>query len=231
MRNRYDGLLRTHNDAILSVIPGCPYVWRAMGFEVWRHYDGGKMLELGCGSGESALAVLEQVFVEEMVGSKLDLLDISPEMINSAYELLNRYLDRVNFIRGDALEYLDGATARYDVVYSSWLVHNLPWDEKRRLFAGVCAVLKPGGAFVLMDKVYPGDKQEADRLLRLQQDRYLRGFIAPEIGEAIYQHELEDYGPLYRMDEVQLREELAKHFAEVTPIDRVEREMILVCKK
>ncbi len=233
MKNRYDGILREHNAAILAATPAARYLWNRLAHEVEMNFDPSDfILEAGCGEGESARAVLQRHFAGGFIPAKLLLLDLSPDMISAAKAALEQYRGKVTYACADANEYLQSVDRSrfYGLIYSSWTAHNFPWEYKRVFFKSVCQALKPGGSFVLMDKVYPGDEKEADRLLNLQLRRYV-ALLPPLVSQAIYQHELEDYGPLYRMDEMPLRQELGKHFSEVKVVDRVERELLIVCRK
>ena len=84
-----------------------------------------KILEIGCGEGRDAKAVIEEGF---------DLLatDISPEAIRYCRERMPQYEDRFQIL--DCLS--DGHSGKYDFIYAVAVVHMLVEDEDRNRFYG-----------------------------------------------------------------------------------------------
>jgi tRNA (cmo5U34)-methyltransferase len=108
------------------------------------------VLELGTGTGETALRVLAR-----HPGALWTGIDASEAMLARARERLPGADLRVGRLE-DALP-----TGPFDVVVSVLAVHHLDGPGKRDLFSRVAAVLRPGGRFVLGDLVVPERPEEA----------------------------------------------------------------------
>jgi L-threonylcarbamoyladenylate synthase len=111
-----------------------------------------RILELGTGTGATALPLLERHPDSTLVG-----VDVSAEMLAAARERLpfNRVELRVGRLEDEL------PSGPFDLVASALAVHHLDGGEKARLFQRVRAVLAPGGRFVLADVVVPDDPADA----------------------------------------------------------------------
>lgn len=107
---------------------------------------GDKVLDVGCGSGNLTLTAKSYV---GKPGSAYGI-DAAPEMIEVAKKKASRLGQEAVFEVGliEQLPYLD---ATFDVVISRLVIHHLPDDLKRRGFAEIFRVLKPGGLVFLAD--------------------------------------------------------------------------------
>lgn len=105
-----------------------------------------RLLELGTGTGETAVHVLAAHPGASLVG-----VDASDGMLERARRRLPEADLRVARLQ-DPLP--DGP---FDVVFSALAVHHLDGPEKASLFARVAAVLAPGGRFALGDLIVPED--------------------------------------------------------------------------
>jgi tRNA (cmo5U34)-methyltransferase len=103
-----------------------------------------RVLELGTGTGETALRVRAEQPEAEWVG-----IDASEAMLARARERLPSADLRLQRLED---ELPDGT---FDLVVSALAVHHLDGAGKRDLFSRVAAVLRPGGRFVLGDVVVP----------------------------------------------------------------------------
>jgi tRNA (cmo5U34)-methyltransferase len=110
--------------------------------------DAARVLELGTGTGETALRVKAAQPAAEWVG-----IDASEAMLARARERLPDADLRLQRLED---EFPSGP---FDLVVSALAVHHLDGAGKRDLFARVAGVLKPGGSFVLGDVVVPADGQ------------------------------------------------------------------------
>lgn len=224
MKNRYGRVLRDENRNILDLCPAVPTLRTVMALEFKKLYRLGMLvLEIGCGEGDSAEPVLKYT------DATMDLLDGSAEMIQSARERLAPYASRLHYITQDAFAYLRQNWQQYDVILSSWTIHNFTWEKKKNLFTIIGDCLRPGGSFILMDKVYPnGTRAEKSKLLALQLARYR--YLSLEGRRAITEHEYADFEDEYRMDEADLLLQLDIFGFRTEIVDRVERDVVIVAK-
>jgi L-threonylcarbamoyladenylate synthase len=115
-----------------------------------------RILELGTGTGQTALRLLELNPEATLVG-----IDESEAMLRSAGARLPA--ERVSLYVGRLQDELPPGP--FDLVASALSVHHLDGAAKRDLFTRVRQRLAPGGRFVLADVVEPGDP--ADRMIEL----------------------------------------------------------------
>ncbi len=117
-----------------------------------RDLDVRRVLDLGCGSGETARRVLAAHPEAELVG-----LDASADMLAAAASGIDPAA--TTWLRQRLEDPLpDGP---YDLVVSALAVHHLPGPAKAALFGRVAQVLAPGGRFVLADLVVPEDPADS----------------------------------------------------------------------
>jgi tRNA (cmo5U34)-methyltransferase len=108
-----------------------------------------RVLELGTGSGETALRVRAGHPEASWVG-----IDASEAMLARARERLPDADLRLQRLEDELPE------GPFDLVVSALAVHHLDGAGKRDLFARVARVLQPDGLFVLGDVVVPPEGQE-----------------------------------------------------------------------
>jgi ubiquinone/menaquinone biosynthesis C-methylase UbiE len=109
---------------------------------------GEAVLDLGCGTGHTALAFAAR-------GAEVEALDLTAEMLDQGRRMAEeRGLANVRFREGDAarLPFADGA---FDVVTSRLSAHHYARPEAAVREAA--RVLRPGGRLLLVDSVAPAD--------------------------------------------------------------------------
>jgi ubiquinone/menaquinone biosynthesis C-methylase UbiE len=107
---------------------------------------GDTVLDVACGTGN--LTLTAQTYAGP--GGKVYGIDAAPEMIEVARDKASRSGLAVIFEVGLA-EQLDFADGTFDVVISRLAIHHLPDDLKRKAFAEILRVLKPGGHLLIAD--------------------------------------------------------------------------------
>ena len=223
MKNRYDSLLRKHNKEILDLVAYNPFFFTITAKEIKNLYKAGdRILEIGTGEGDSALPVLKET------KAKIDLLDVSKEMIAIAKKKFASYKDQTKFICEDAYDYL-AKSKPYNIIFSGWTLHNFKKSDKKKLLKAIYKNIAPGGTFILMDKVYP---MKGGRNLFDQQNKRYTKYLFPELAAAIIKHEHEDFSDNYRMDEAYMIDLLKQvGFSSVSIIERLERDLVIIAKK
>jgi ubiquinone/menaquinone biosynthesis C-methylase UbiE len=119
---------------------------KRMTLEMAAVRSGESVLDVGCGTGSLALAAKEAAGPEGSVRG----IDASPEMIKQARRKAAKQGAEVDF-RVAPIEELPFAEGEFDCVLSSFMLHHLPEDVKRKGLAEVRRVLKPGGRFLAVD--------------------------------------------------------------------------------
>ena len=107
---------------------------------------GDKVLDVGCGSGNLTLTAKKYAGTAGAVYG----IDAAPEMIAVAREKAKRNGLQAVFEVG-LIEKIPFPDATFDVVINRLVIHHLPDDLKRRGFAEIFRVLKPGGRVFLAD--------------------------------------------------------------------------------
>src|SRR4051794_21239501 len=140
-----------YGDLMAEGVPAYARLQVAVAEASGAHAPGGgqpvpRLLELGTGTGETAVHVLAAHPGAELVG-----IDASAEMLDHARPRLPEADLRVGRLQ-DPLP--DGP---FDVVFSALAVHHLDGPAKADLFRRVADVLASGGRFVLGALIVPDD--------------------------------------------------------------------------
>jgi len=136
--------------------------------------EGGRGLDVGCGSGALTIAVAKRNPKSRMVGI---------DRWGKEYASYNKPLcernakaegvdDRTSFAKGNALK-LDFADETFDAVCSNYVYHNIPSRNRQSILLETLRVLKKGGTFAIHDifsKAKYGDMQAF--VLRLKEMGY-----------------------------------------------------------
>ncbi|MEV4471300.1 class I SAM-dependent methyltransferase [Nonomuraea sp. NPDC049504] len=102
---------------------------------------GGRVAEIGCGSGYGTKLILDQ-----FGAAHVDAVDLDPAMVRRARVRLSRYAGRVRLAQGDAndLRSVFGSDdSSYDAVFDFGIIHHIP--DWRTTLTEIGRVLKPGG--------------------------------------------------------------------------------------
>lgn len=125
--------------------------------------DGGHVLDLGCGPGDSAHRFLK-------LGFTVDAVDATPAMISRARE-------QGVEARLATFDEIDGA-AVYDGVWASYSLLHAPRADMPGHLARLKRALKPGGRFHIGMKLGDGEKRDAlGRLYTYYSEPELTGLI------------------------------------------------------
>jgi ubiquinone/menaquinone biosynthesis C-methylase UbiE len=118
----------------------------------------GRLVDVGCGTGD---------FLREVKANHPRLyvagLDLSPHYLDVARRRLEPW-SRVRLVEG-AAEAMPFATAEFDAAIAIYLFHELPRPVRRAVAGEIARIVKPGGAFVLVDSLQTGDEPLYDAML------------------------------------------------------------------
>ncbi len=112
---------------------------------------GGKVLDVGCGSGALAIAVAKRHPEAEVIGIDRwgrEYASFSLKLCQENAEAEG--VSNVSFRQGDALR-LDFADETFDVVVSNYVYHNIPSKDRQAIVLETLRTLKKGGQFALHD--------------------------------------------------------------------------------
>jgi tRNA (cmo5U34)-methyltransferase len=112
--------------------------------------DGQRVLDLGSGDGLVATLLLERFPAAHLTG-----VDGSPPMLDQARVRLAAYPGRWTLHEStmQALDTLPLPAASFDAAIGVQSIHHLSGAEKRALFRTVAGLLRPGGLFLISDRV------------------------------------------------------------------------------
>jgi ubiquinone/menaquinone biosynthesis C-methylase UbiE len=170
--NVFSGPLAEEYDLLNLICPGLPVLRRLLGDYIasWRPaYPATyplKALEIGCGSGASALSIL--IGRDDL---HLYALDSSVKMLEQAKTNLASWAanGRVEFAEVEAVEGLGQLPeASLDIVASSYAIHNFEQGYREQAHAGIYRALRPGGLFINADRYAIDDY--AQHLAQIQKD-------------------------------------------------------------
>jgi ubiquinone/menaquinone biosynthesis C-methylase UbiE len=138
---------------------------------------GEDVLDLGCGTGELALALARRVPGVRIVG-----LDPDPKALALA--------EQKSRAAGLAIEWQRGYAGRapfparsFDHVISSLMIHHLPVAQKQEAFRDVTRLLRPGGRFHLLDFGPPKSRLESALTAVFHQGDSVRDNLAGRLPE------------------------------------------------
>jgi SAM-dependent methyltransferase len=114
------------------------------------------VVDLGCGTGQFALAVARSC-------RRVVAVDVSPPMRQRLHRKCDEAgIDNVEIVAAGFLSY-DHVGDPADIVYSRYALHHLPDFWKVLALRRVRAMLRPGGLLRLWDVVYGFDPEETEQ--------------------------------------------------------------------
>lgn len=96
--------------------------------------------------------------------AKITVLDLSHPYLKKAQANLSEF-SKVDFVQGDAAA-LPFKDQQFDAVFSCFLFHELPYEERKKVLKEAVRVLNPGGFCGLVDSLQDEDRSEFDWALK-----------------------------------------------------------------
>ena len=144
-----------------------------------------KVLDLGAGTGGFSWEV-----INAHPDCQVELSDLSVPMLEQARARLGAD-PRFSFRELDIVTGEFGTG--WDRIISSFVIHHLPHEAKREVFANVCAALKPGGLFVNIDQVQACSQAVQDIHMRLwRKDALAAGALEQDLADGVARMEAMD---------------------------------------
>jgi demethylmenaquinone methyltransferase/2-methoxy-6-polyprenyl-1,4-benzoquinol methylase/phosphoethanolamine N-methyltransferase len=140
---------RLYDPLVWLMARGQTRALRTLPLDIASLRPGERVLDVGCGTGDLALAAAKRVGLQGAVCG----IDASPEMIDVASRKARSIAGSVGLaqFKVEPVEALSFPDESFDVVLSSLMMHHLPGDLKRRALAEIRRVLRSGGRLVIVD--------------------------------------------------------------------------------
>jgi len=129
------------------------------------------ILDLGIGTGQTALGILEK-----FPNVHIDGFDISKKMIGLGKFRLKEYSSQVNFFNEDILKSI--FKGEYDAVISVLCIHHLNAKQKEEFFKKIIKNIKVGGVFIIADII----KFDTEKETREKEEEW-KNFLVKNLGE------------------------------------------------
>jgi ubiquinone/menaquinone biosynthesis C-methylase UbiE len=108
--------------------------------------EGYKVLDAGCGTGTLAIMIKKQVSINGYVAG----IDISNGMLEKAKQKAKIENLSIDF-KEAPIEDIPFQDDYFDVVTSTWVIHQLKYESKIKAFNEILRILKPKGHFLIVD--------------------------------------------------------------------------------
>lgn len=189
-----------------------------------------RILDLGCGSGLTTLAIHDLVADAIFTG-----VDNEPNMLKQ-YREYTHGLVKGMVVEEDILKFLKLCkTGQYDTIVSGFVLHNLPHEIRHRIIVEIGRILKLGNQFVLGDKIAHDSLKEHNQALMVQMDGLVKAYNNPEdheYGIGWIEHYIRDNQPDLKQTESEVRTSFANAgFTEIRMIRRFGMDAVVVGTK
>jgi tRNA (cmo5U34)-methyltransferase len=144
------------------------------------------ILDLGIGTGETALGLLKKFPKSRLTG-----VDLSPKMFRVAKNRLKEFSKQVGFVESDMIEF--EPSQKYDVCVAVLSVHHLTQKEKQQLFVKIFNSLNEKGIFVIGDLIIGDSEKETNQLEKQWEEHLIK---------TLGKKEAENWMKIYRKEDI-----------------------------
>jgi ubiquinone/menaquinone biosynthesis C-methylase UbiE len=104
------------------------------------------IMDFGCGTGTLSIMIKERYPEVNVVG-----IDVDEQILKIAERKIKERNLNISLLEYDG-ENLDfPSQQRFDKIVSSFVIHHIPVNAKKKIFAQLCSLLKPGGELHIAD--------------------------------------------------------------------------------
>jgi len=152
------------------------YAVRALPFESDQAF---RAVDIGAGTG-----ALSELLLQAYPEAQLTALEPQEGMLELIAERLARFGDAVRIEQCDfsTPSWADSLGGDFDAAISSHAIHRMSDEDKQRVYADICSLLKPTGAFVNADRVRAADSR-IESALMMEWAEFMAGQIRDIVGE------------------------------------------------
>ena len=144
------------------------------------------ILDLGIGTGETALGLLKKFPKSRLTG-----IDLSPKMFRVAKNRLKEFSKQVKFIESDMIEF--EPSQKYDICVAVLSIHHLNQKEKQDLFKKIFDSLNEQGIFVIGDLIIGDSEKETNQFEKQWEEHLIK-----KLGKK----EAENWMKIYRKEDI-----------------------------
>jgi tRNA (cmo5U34)-methyltransferase len=190
-------------------------------FGITKHIN---ILEIGAGAGETTEYILK------LKNVKIIAVENDKTMVRKLKRDFKAQIKAGKFkiVSADIFTYIKKLKKNsFEVVTSSWTIHNFTKGKRQILLRQIYRTLKPNGLFVNMDKYVLDNKRAEEKSMRLKV-RDLNKIANHFIAQEAIRHEEEDRKSVYVMKEqetIKLMKKLS--FKQIKILQRIDREAVL----
>jgi tRNA (cmo5U34)-methyltransferase len=138
--NYYTDLQEDYATKIRKLVPKYDEMVKCI-LDLLDLYSPRTVLDIGCGIGNVTELVLERIS-----GARVTAVEACESMAAEARRRLAEQGERVEIFRTDIVDFVPPAP--FDAIISNLVLHNVPFDDKRRLLERLRNWLEPGGCFI-----------------------------------------------------------------------------------